>query len=118
MGVEYVLVNQSKKEVISFSHLNGSKKRELAGNPPQSAIVTWYLLENQGDLIQFVSDTFGEWPFLKGSSKDVQTYKDVTNKYISNLVEEGILKNEGFLYQDEENPETDYVLNLKNIWVE
>ena len=63
MGVEYILINETKKEQITFIHLNGSKKSELAGNAAQSAITTWYLLSNQGDQIQFVSDTYDDWPF-------------------------------------------------------
>ncbi len=118
MGVEYTLVNQSKKEIVSFAHMNGSKKRELAGNSPQAALVTWYMLENQGDSIQFVSDTYEEWPFLSGNSSDVLKYTDVTKKYIGALIEQGILKNEGFSYLDEEDPENVYILNLKNIWAE
>jgi hypothetical protein len=34
------------------------------------------------------------------------------------LIEQGILKNDGFLHQDEESPETEYILNFKNVWPE
>ncbi|WP_144394377.1 hypothetical protein [Pleionea sediminis] len=70
MGVEYILVNETKKEMVCFSHLNGSKMRELAGNAAQSAVVTWYLLNNRGDQIQFVSDTQDDWPFKTGCRDD------------------------------------------------
>ena len=71
MGIEFELVNQTKKELISFCHLNGSKKRELAGGSAQSALVTWYLLQNQGDEIQFVSDSDSDWPFSEGRKCDL-----------------------------------------------
>jgi len=59
MGVEYTLVNNTKKERVSFFRMEGAKMRELAGNPAQAAVTTWYLLNNQGDDIQFVSDVKG-----------------------------------------------------------
>ncbi len=118
MSVEYILVNQTKKEIISFIHMNGSKKRELAGNAPQAAVVTWYLIENQGDLIQFISDTYGEWPFKSGSRDELCSYNDVTLKYIGFLIEEGIIENKGMLYVDKNDPENVYILNLKNVWEE
>lgn len=67
VGVEYILVDQAKKEMISFLHLNGSTMRELAGKAAQFSIVTWYLLNNQRDAIQFVSDTYDDWLFKTGS---------------------------------------------------
>lgn len=116
MGVEYILVNATKQEVVSFSHLNGSKKRELAGGCVQSAIVTWYLLENCGDQIQFVSDTYNDWPFEKGNKRTPSAYKDMTNAVISTLIDQKILKDNGMLFVDEDNPETSYIRNIENIW--
>ena len=116
MGVEYFLVNQTKKECIGFQHMDGSKAREIAGNPAQAALVSWYMLKNQGDSIQFASDTNDDWPFSKGSKKDLDDYKDVTSKYIALLIEQGILENSGMLYVDEDDPNNVYVLNLKNVW--
>lgn len=117
MGVQYILVNQTKNECIHFLHMNGAKAKELAGNPAQAAVVTWYMLTNQGDSIQFVSDTNSAWPFSSGSRADLNGYSDVTMKYISLLVEQGILKNDGKLYVDEDDPNNIYVLDLKNVWV-
>lgn len=116
MSVEYILVNESKKEIISFIHLNGSKKRELAGNAVQSAITTWYLLSNQGDQIQFISDTYNDWPFETGSKDMVWSYTDKTEELVDTLVKEGILKDSGMLYVDEDNPESVYIRNIENIW--
>ncbi|WP_163836714.1 hypothetical protein [Spartinivicinus ruber] len=116
MGVEYILVNETKKEMISFSHLNGSKMRELAGNSAQSAIVTWYLLKNQGDQIQFVSDTYDDWPFETGDRNTAFTYPDKTEELVLLLIEQEILKDEGMLHVDNEEPETIYTRNIVNAW--
>ena len=116
MGVEYILVNETKKEIISFTHLNGSKMRELAGNAAQSAIVTWYLLNNQGDQIQFVSDTYDDWPFKTGSRDKAWSYPDKTDQIVSTLIEKGILQDSGMLHVDEDEPETVYTRDIRNVW--
>ena len=116
MGVGYILVNETKKEMVSFSHLNASKMRELAGNAAQSAIVTWYLLNNQGDQIQFVSDTYDDWPFKTGSRNRVCSYPDKTEELLSKLIEQEILQDNGMLHVDEEEPETVYTRDIINIW--
>ena len=117
MGVEYTLVNTTKCECISFVHMDGAKQKELAGNPAQAALVTWYLLNNQGDSIQFVSDVYDDWPFDFGKKTDMTRYTDVTLKYIGLLIEQGILANKGFSYVDENDPDNVYILNLKNVWL-
>lgn len=116
MGVEYILVNKTKKEFISFAHLNGSKMREITGNPAQSAIVSWYLLSNQGDEIQFVSDTYNDWPFKSGNRKEAWNYLDKTEDLVNILIEKEVLKDNGFLYIDEEEPDTVYIRDIVNIW--
>lgn len=116
MAVEYILVNETKKEWISFRHLNGSTMRELSGNPAQSAIVTWYLLNNPGDQIQFVSDTYDDWPFKTGNRDDICGYLDKTNDLVNTLIEKGILKDNGFTYIDEDEPESVYIRDIMNIW--
>ena len=116
MGIEYTLVNETKKERIAFSNLNGNKKRELAGNAAQSAIVTWYLLNNQGDEIQFVSDGGVDWPFKSGSRDGSLEYQDRTDELLADLVENKILKDNGFLYVDGDEPEKVYVKDFINVW--
>lgn len=116
MGVEYILVNQTKKEMVSFSHLNGSKMRELAGNSAQSAIVTWYLLNNQGDEIQFVSDTYDDWPFKTGNRNEAFLYADKTDELIEILIEKEILEDNGFSHQDEDEPDVIYTRDIINVW--
>lgn len=117
MGTEFTLVNVSKRECISFIHMAGSKARELTGNPAQAAVVTWYLLSNRGDDIQFVADDTVDWPFSCGSQADLQKFDDVTDKYINLLIEQGILKNAGFRYRDDDEPDRVYVLDLVNVWM-
>ena len=117
MGVYYYLVNQSKKEIISFHHISAWKKRELAGNPISSAIVTWYMLEHIGDNISFVGDSDFQWPFKNGSVSDLKEYTEVTDKTIEGLIKANILKDEGRILIDEEDPDI-YERHLKNIWFE
>lgn len=116
MGAEYVLVNETKKEQITFAHLNGSKKRELVGNSAQSSIVTWYLLKNQGDQIQFVSDAYDDWPFKTGNRKAAFSYPDRTEELVAELIEQGILEDKGFLHVDEDEPEKVYTRDIINVW--
>lgn len=56
MGVRYQLINIAKKEIFTFSHLPCDKAREIVGNPVSTAIITWYLIENNGDEIGFIPD--------------------------------------------------------------
>lgn len=42
MGQGFVLINKSKPELVSYSHLPASKAKELTGNPVTAAITTWY----------------------------------------------------------------------------
>ena len=51
MSIGYELINQTKKEKISFYHLPVNTKKEIAGNPVSASIVSWYILDNQGDEI-------------------------------------------------------------------
>lgn len=118
MAAEYTLVNQTKKELISFSHLNGAKKRELAGNDAQSALVTWYLLCNLGDQIQFISDHDNYWPFTTGSRLELDKYLDKTDSLVDELIKQGILSDHGYLYQDEDNPDTEYIRDIRKIWLD
>ena len=50
------ICNATKKEQLAFVHIDASTPRELAGNPAASAIISWYLSQNRGDLITFVGD--------------------------------------------------------------
>ena len=117
MGVQYELVNQTKKERITYAHLDGSKARELAGNPCQAAITAWYLLQNQGDEIQFVSDAYGEWPFRSEKDINCGEYPDKTDEVVEQLIEKGILKDIVYSFQDDDEPDSVYVRNIINVWM-
>lgn len=116
MGIQYILINETKKEQISFQHLNGSTARELAGNPVQASIVTWYLLSNAGDEIQFISDTHEDWPFRTGNKNDSMGYTDKTNEVIDILINSSILEDRGYLYCDPEDPDNVFIKNVVNVW--
>jgi hypothetical protein len=116
--MQFLLVNCSKREVISFEHLTGAKKRELTGSPAQSAIVTWYMLTNIGDNIQFVSDSDSDddWPFNVYSKSDLIHFKEMTNELVDRLVSEEILKDFGKSYVDDDEPEKVFIRDLRNVW--
>lgn len=116
MSNQFILINQTKKQQISFAHLNGSKKRELAGNSAQSAIVTWYMLNNIGDNIQFVTDSESDWPFVEGNKQDSYEYEDKTEDTLAQLIDAGVLKDKGYLYVDDDDPENVYIKDIVNIW--
>lgn len=116
MGIGYLLINETKKEKISFGHLNGNKKREIAGNAAQSAIVAWYLLSNQGDQIQFISDTYDDWPFQSGSKEAAFSYPDRTDELIHQLIAQEILKDNGFRYLDADAPNEIFTRDIVNVW--
>ncbi len=117
MGVGYSLVNHTKREVVGYLHVPASKARELAGHPAAAAITTWYLIENKGDDISFVSDTHDDWPFAEGSREDLKSYADATEKVIEELIEVGILEDRGKSFEDPEKPDSVFERDLQNVWV-
>ena len=117
MGVGYFLVNYSKKELLSFSHIGASTARELAGNPVSAAMTTWYTLQNIGDSISFLSDTYDDWVFPDGTRDELSNYRDVTDEVVKSLVEAEILADLGKEWADEEEPDKIYIRALKNIWM-
>jgi len=70
------------------------------------------LIENQGDEIQFVSDTYDDWPFVSGSRGDELNDPDKTEDLISKLIEADILKDNGIDYQDENDLENIFILKI------
>ncbi len=116
MGIGFILVNQSKKETITFIHLPVNTKKEIAGNPVSAAIVSWYLFKNQGDQIQFVSDSNNDWPFKTGNKEHLSDYEDKTDSIISELIESGILIDNGISWSDEDEPSTVYIRDISNCW--
>ncbi len=112
MGTTFEIVNYTKKELISFSHLPVSKKKEICGNPVSSAIVSWYLINNRGDNIHFLSE------FEVNTESEHFEYIDVTDQMILELVENGILKDNGMDWVDEDDPKNVYIRAIKNIWMD
>ena len=117
MGVGYFLVNYSKKELISFSHIGASTARELAGNPVSAAMTTWYMLQHAGDSVAFLSDTYDEWCFPEGNRDEVSDYLDVTDEVVKRLIEAEILVDLGKAWVDGDEPDKIYIRALKNVWV-
>jgi hypothetical protein len=95
MGVGYDLVNQTKRERITFTRLGANTALELTIHAATAGIVTWYMLHNLGDHISFVSDSNDEWPFPEGSRDDMYTYPDMTEIIVDRLVQEKILIDDG-----------------------
>jgi len=117
MGVGYCLINNTKKEKIAYLHLPATTARELTGNTVTSAITTWYLLKNTGDEIGFVPDQSYEkdWSFKKTSWNDINNYIDVTDRVISELIDNEIFKDNGNQVFDEDQPEV-FIRCLDKIW--
>ncbi len=109
MGTTYILINDTKKEMIGFPHLPVSKKREIAGNPTSASIVTWYLINNRKDDIRFYSEYETSYPV---------DYKDVTDQIILELIDNEILEDNGMEWVDEDEPEKVYIRSIKNIWMD
>ena len=113
MGVLYTLVNKSKKEIIDYCHMQGAKKRELAGDPSTAAVTTWYPLNNKNDDIFFITD---DEINNKCSFSEIKDFKDVTEQTVKELIDAEILKDDGFSYRDDDEPATVYIKKYTNVW--
>ena len=89
--------------------MNACKRRELAGNNATASMTTWYMLNNLGDDILFVGDD-------EERDKKYINYIDKTDEVLECLIEEEILKDYGFIYKDEDEPESVYIRDIRNIW--
>lgn len=116
MSVTYQLVNVTKRERIIFDRLPVWTILEITGNPASAAIVTWYLFQNSGDRIGFVPIEYEEWPFETGSYEESNDYVDVTNVYLDQLIDAGILRDNGIEFQDEIDPDI-YTRDIRNAWM-
>lgn len=117
MGVGHILVNIDKKQLIDFYRVDtGTKLRELSGNTVASTIVTYYLLSNIGNQISFINDVESSF-VICGKKYQVDfftNFQNVTEIIIEELIEQGIIQDEGILWIDKE--ENLYYRDLKNIW--
>ena len=112
MSVGYLLVNATKRETINFSHLPVNTLSEIYSNPVTAIVVSWYMANNHGDEISFISDTDGEWPFTFCNGGLLPSFEDRTEFVLNILLNLGIIIDNGMLYQDEDEPETVFVRSL------
>ena len=74
------------------------------------------MLENLGDHIIFVPDTYDVWPILQLSLSEFQNLPDVTDSVVDSLIQNQILTDFGKRWVDEDEPETVYTRDLRNTW--
>lgn len=102
-------MNITKREQILFSHLPASTRWELTTYPVSAALITWYLINNSGDQIGFIPDTYGpsdkEWPFKNILREQTYQFPDVTDKIVNEMIAEGILKDSGIDIFDKDEPD-------------
>ncbi|WP_444936513.1 hypothetical protein ACJJIW_01375 [Microbulbifer sp. JMSA004] len=112
MTVGYSLVNNTKKEQIIFLHLPVNTMGEILSNPLSAYIVKWYKAQHHNDNVDFVSDTYDDWPFINGSRSDLKHYKEVTNKVVDSLIAQGIILDKGIVWRDDDDPDTVFIRDL------
>lgn len=107
MSTYFYLVNHSKKQIVSFDNLPVTTIKEIASNPVSSAIVTWYLYENLGDNITFISE------YDENFEVYYNGYKEMTHQIIDSLIHSqiSIAEQPTKLYVFDSNVEED-----KNCW--
>jgi hypothetical protein len=98
MGVDWMLVNYTKKERVTWEVLPlPSRVPAMLSDPVVNAIIVRYLFENRGDQIALVPDVpwddKPQWPF-PGPYIDCWRYKDVLNDVIAVLVEQKVIREE------------------------
>lgn len=104
MSVGYALVNKTRREILSFHRLPVSSASEIARDPVAALLTTSYMLRHLGEAIGFVSDTYGEWPFPEGECGAHARYRDVTDQMVQEMIGEGILRDDGILWRDDDDP--------------
>jgi hypothetical protein len=117
MGETFFLVNLDKQESIEFSRIPACKMRELAGSTTAASITTWYLLNNRGDRIAFLSEYESEHHLFGHvyPSSTFYAYPDITDAVVEQLIKAGILRDAGVLWQDEDDNSL-FFRDLRNIW--
>lgn len=92
MSVNYSLINETKKERITFSKLPTSTKNEIVRNGVSARIVTFYLINNLGDIIRFAPDVYedNEWP-LDVTGAESCKFTEVTQKWVDIAESDGII---------------------------
>ncbi len=113
MSVGYSLVNFSKKEQLLFSHLPVSTRNEIESNPVTAFLVSWYRDLYPDDEIEFVSDTYDDWPFKAGFKSDLSHYQDITDQKVKELIKLGHLIDLGIEWEDEDEPDKVFIRRLE-----
>jgi hypothetical protein len=116
MGETFHLVNLDKQESIQFSKIPAAKMRELAGSIAAS-VTTWYLLNNRGDRIAFLSEYESEHHLFGQTylSSAFDNYPDITETVVEQLIEAEILCDAGVLWRDQDESEL-VMRDLRNVW--
>jgi len=104
MSTTYQLVNVTKQETLKYVNLSVSKTKEIATNAICAAMTTWYLLQNPGDIIGFVSEVDLRWPLPSGSWEELNGYTEITEDLIAQLINAEILEDKGSVFIDN-NPD-------------
>lgn len=104
------LVNRSRKEYINYHHLGANSWRELSGSIAAAAITTWYMIKYRHDDVFFVSDYEDE-----EAQAETNTFREVTDEVINELIEERVLKEEERHVFDPEDADG-YYRRFRNIW--
>ena len=95
-----------------FLHLPVSTMNEITGNKVSAYIVEWYKGQNPGDEIDFVSDTYDDWPFSHGNRENLQSYNEITEDVVSTLLKEGVIIDNGITWRDEDEPDKIFIRDL------
>lgn len=95
-----------------FLHLPVNTMNEITGNKVSAYIVEWYKSRNPCDEIEFVSDTYDDWPFSQGSRDNFQSYNEITEDIVSMLLKEGVIIDNGITWRDEDEPDKIYIRDL------
>lgn len=107
MPVSYTLLNHTKKQMIDFSGIGVSSKREISGHLVASTLITWYLFDCSRDNIEFVSEH--DW------KNEYNQYTEITNHLIDELIEAQILTQYEPYYIVDDDGDILY-RNVKNTW--
>lgn len=102
MGLGFFLVNFTKKEMLFFHEISGDKAREVAGTASSASIVSWYMIKNMSDYISFVPEQDDEWFFSISLKEILDSFSDVTEYVIKDLVKNEVLKDNGYIYLDDD----------------
>jgi len=96
-----------------FLHIPVSSMCEIQRNPVSAHIVGWYKAQHPSDDIEFVSDTYDDWPFSVGSIGDLKDYEEITASVVNTLINLGAILDNGIAWQDEDEPNTVFIRDLR-----